>query len=669
MNYTSVQIAEAMNLGRRSVEIRASKEGWAFEEKKVRGGRQRHYPLATLPTDIRTALTLQRERQQLAESPVRQRQVQVSSRDMAARVESAWMQFENACHTHREEAERRLAALVAVETLVHGGLARGEAICQVAAQLAAEGTGSRTRIYEWAKLVRGAPRDAWLALLLPKHAAKGQATPTAAFDDAAFEWFKAAYLTPGKPSLRDTYRRLCDVAKAQGWQVPSEDAVERRLRREVSHETQVMLRGNQDARRQLLPTISRDALQWAVGEAVNGDGLKLDAIWTRFEDGEVINTATLWVWQDMRTRRILAWRLGKTENTDIFRLATYDLTGICVPQHVIVDNTRVAANKLMTGQAAGRHRFKTKSTDAPGLLLKMGMQVHFTNPSREHGNPGAKPIERAFGKGGLHEKINNNPRLQALDCFRKATPVDVAVLREVVAHEVARYNAQEKRRTDACRGRLSFDQAWAEAVAQANEHGLPLRRASESQRRMFLMCSEVVTAARSNGEVRIRAGLGPTGHNAYWCEQMPQYAGKKVAVHYDPENLAADAHIYDLSGQYLCAAQNMRRGGLATVDAGRQHSRLRKRLSKLHKKLSDEQVSMDKLEAAALYETVQPAAAPVVEQDSTVIRPVFGNAPNPERDAAEAALPRTGTDDGHRYSLLDEHLKRQAEKFKANRLT
>ena len=54
--YTTVSISDALGISRRSVERRAAKESWAFEECPVRGGKQRYYHLTTLPKDIQDAL-------------------------------------------------------------------------------------------------------------------------------------------------------------------------------------------------------------------------------------------------------------------------------------------------------------------------------------------------------------------------------------------------------------------------------------------------------------------------------------------------------------------------------------------------------------------------------------------------------------------------------------
>ena len=66
---TLVEIAEALGVVKRSVELRAKKESWPFEEIPVRGGRLRRYPLVTLPAPVREAVTLANLHRSMAALP------------------------------------------------------------------------------------------------------------------------------------------------------------------------------------------------------------------------------------------------------------------------------------------------------------------------------------------------------------------------------------------------------------------------------------------------------------------------------------------------------------------------------------------------------------------------------------------------------------------------
>ncbi|PJK02019.1 hypothetical protein CO615_03315 [Lysobacteraceae bacterium NML75-0749] len=642
-------IAQALGITYSAAKKRAAKLCWNYTEQSVRGGKKRFYPVASLPEDVRTALAVAEARAQVAEAKAKP-EAKAAEAAQEKRIASAWEKYHLATDDLRARAVERAAGLDAIARLVAGGMAT----CAARAQVAAEINVSPGSLSRWAADVRGVNRADWPAVLLPAYCGN---TTRAECSEEAWDWYKGHYLSRGKPSAKETYRRLKEMAGVHGWVIPSESALRERLKAEVDRTTIVIRREGEEAGRMLLPTVHRNALSVAAGEVVNGDGLKLDSLWVRFEDGEVLNTATIWFWQDVRTRRILAWRLGKSENTDVFRLATYDLTAICAPEHYVLDNTRVAANKLMTGGAHGRHRFKTDPDDPPGLLMMIGGQVHFTNPSKTHGNPGAKPIERAFASGGLHEKIRTNPSLKALKCYSKGHAADVEVIRAVVAEEVARFNAQTQRRTEACRGVLSFDQAWAEGIAQQAP-----RQLAERQRDLLLTCREVVTADRKNGTLQIRAGGWKFGKNRYWCEALPQYAGERLVVHYDPENLHSDVHVYRLDGRYLLKAEYQAGTGFLSTDAGRQVAKERRRLANLNKAVAESETRMNEIQRAALYADRELPPPVADTPDDGVLRPVFGRTPSPKRDEAEAleAPLATGTDD-QRMADLNEFLRIQAE--------
>lgn len=637
-------IASALSITKRAIELRAKKETWPFTEQAVRGGRRRLYVLSSLPADVQAAVHLASQKAAI-KATANADQSSLNPQSTAARAKAAWDRYASAPQVHKRTAEQRLNALTAVDALVTSGTPLQQARKSIAAQLRRDGMAcSPVSLWRWSRAVEGMPADGRVAALLPAY---NGGTPTSQCDAQAWDWYSGHYLDRSRPTHSETYRRLQEMATAQGWTIPSADTLLRRMNAEVSRVTQTLRRDGIAAANKLLPTQVRDAMSFAVGEAINGDGIKFDRLWVKFEDGEILNTATAWVWQDIHSRRLLAWRVAKTENTDVFRLATYDLTGMCAPAHVWMDNTTVAANKLMTAGATGRHRFKTDPEEGVGLLQMLGMEPHFTNPDKETGNPGAKPIERAFGVGGLHELVATNPKIVAAGGFSKATAIDVALLREVVAQEVQRFNARTMRRTQACRGVLSFDQAWEAGLQER-----PPRVLSDAQRKLLLMCREVVRCDARNGELRIEAGRGPFGQNAYWCEHLPQHAGRKLAVHFDPDDLSAGAHVYSLDGRYLFAADHIPRGAFNDTTAGREHGKLRRRMRKSQKDIAANETRMTALERKALYASATDGHPPPEEPAvSTVVAGHFKQVVNPERDALRPA--RTGTDDQPQAALGD----------------
>lgn len=649
--YSAAELAGLPGLpGTHSGVIRVAKrEGWTNRQRDGRGGGS-EYAFANLPSPAQAAL-LTRCRSVLA--PMAHSVIVSAASDDA--IASAWDRY-NAAPTHQKDrAAERLQALAMIDALLAVGKPLMAARELVSAQLQRDNVpgASTANLARWQKAVDGAPRADWVALLLPSYVGR---TAEAECDPRAWDWYKSFFLTRRQPTHANAYRRLEEIAKVEGWTIPCGKTLQRRLDREIDTNTQVLLREGAEAAARRLPVQQRDRSVFAAGEAVNGDGLKFDTLYVKFDDGEILNTATAWFWQDIRTGRILAWRLGKTENTDLFRLSTYDLTGVCAPVHVWVDNTRVAANKLMTAGAEGRHRFKSDPDDGMGLLLMLGMEPHFTNPDKETGNPGSKPVERAFGIGGIHEMVRTHPSL--LDRgFNKKTAISEHELRQVIATEIARFNAQAGRRTQACRGVMSYDQAWEQAIAEQ-----PTRVLSERQRHVLLMCREVVTADKT-GMVSLRAGRSQYDRNRYWCEDLARVAGRKLVAHFDPENLSAGIHLYSLDGRYLFAADHQVARAYNDQAAGREDGKFRARLIKLNKKAAAETSRLSELERTKLYATTQRTPDPAPHTDSKVVSGHFQRPIDPLRDAARVAA--TGTDGPTKADLwfIDQIRKRAEETF------
>jgi len=418
----------------------------------------------------------------------------------------------------------------------------------------------------------------------------------------AFEYYASLYLHRRQPSHNDCYRRLQDKAEVEGWVIPSKQTLKRRLEKEYSTALTVYMREGDEALRKLSPYIERDKSEFRAGEAVSGDGLKFDKLWVKFPDGEILNTATAWFWQDIYSGKIVAWRLGKTESTDLFRLATYDLTGYFLPKYTQIDNTRVAANKMMTGQADGRHRFGNQPNDPMGMLVMLDMGAHFTLPDHTVSSPGSKPVERAFGIGGLHDKVATNPTIRDRG-YSQATAITSEELRDVIGYEVIRHNAQEKRRSKVCAGVLSFNQAFEKSFT-----AWAPRKATEAQRRLLMLSIEVVKASSQNGMVTIKAGRSQYGKNRYWCEALQEYRGHEVAVFFDPDDLTQDVDVYSLEGKFLTAAQHEASVAFTDKDAGAEYLKRTQRLKKLVKKQAKEEQAIQKLHSDKLPALAEPEA-------------------------------------------------------------
>ncbi len=578
-SYSILQISEALGLNRSSAVRRAAKEGWPYDEEPARGGMRRIYPLETLPQDVQVALLVKFGTGDDEPEP---------EPDLPYDRDALWEWASTRSEKQRAKGREKARLLRMVMALVDNGMPLLQAFSKVAA---AEGVSART-MQGWYQGTRGKmgakhyARADWDAALVPGHVGR---TAEAEFDPAAWDWCRSYYLTRNGPSMAEAAIRTIETAAKNGWRVPAKRTIERRLE-QIPEAVRVYQREGAEALRRLLPWQRRDKRSLGVGEYVSGDGVKFDKIWVDWGD-EIINTTTAWIWQDVYSGRLLAHRVAKTENTDLFRLATYDLLAITVPRVAQIDNTTVAANKAMTAGAKGRHRFKSRDDDPLGILLQLDIYPQFTNPDHTQSNPGVKPIERAFRD--LHEAVRQNPKLLNRG-YSKATAVPIDEFRAIVAEEIKRHNARKGRRTAVCGGKKSFDDVFFAAYEKA-----AVRRATETQRQLLLLMPEVVYASKAKGEIQLKAGAGPTGKPRYWSEELIDHRASKLVAYYDPENLDQPLQVYTLAGQHICAAERISDTGFNDTAAAREWSKFNRRRMTALKKIAEDQVRMDALEVAA----------------------------------------------------------------------
>lgn len=598
-----------------SVRAMASRERW--QSRKRAKGKGLEYHFSGLPEATRAALTVRHL------APVAKPAAAAVTSEFVA---AAWHRWERSTQHLRDRADNAAQALRAVEALVRGGMPVGAARKVVATQWRGAGRiCGLASLGRWAAAVAGAHPQDYAALLVPEYTGS---TCKAAYDSRAEDYFQSTYLSRSQPSFAECWRRTQEVARHNGWTLPSEKTAIRWLKDKVDLVAMTAARRGIAAAVALHPMPRRDESVFEAGDAVNGDGLKFDKLWVKFDDGEIINTATGWFWQDVASRKILAYRLGKTESTDLFRLSTYDLTRVCAPTVAYVDNTRVAANKLMTAGAQHRNRFTKKGEDGQGLMPAIGIDLRFTDPDKVTGSKGSRPVERSFGIGGIHSKVATNPEIVALGGFSKAKAIPFELFARVVAQEVARHNAQEGRLNRAAGGVMSLDETWMHLTA-----GKVMRMLSEAQRRQLLLVRECCLVRSMR--VRIGAGKNSLGTNVYTASDLARYEGRKVFVHFDPENLHAGAFAYSLGGDFLMSLEHMPTHAFNDKAAGDEVAKRKARIAKMAKRATEEHRAISDREAAAMYGAATRDTLPAapVQTTAKVIGGLFKAPLNPGVDA------------------------------------
>lgn len=470
-----------------------------------------------------------------------------------------WSWFTRQAEAKQAQARLRLSILQKVAHLEASGrprLAAAEEVCR-------EHNISLRTFYNWDEMVRGVPRHDWLPHLAPRHAGSKR---RADISPDAWDFIQRFWLSPSRPTFKHAFRELESVAAAQGWTIPSEQTLRRRLEA-IPAEQRVMAREGKEAAGRMLPAQRRTRKTLRAMEAVNADGHTFD-LFVRWLDGSVIRPVLV-AFQDLHSNKILSWRIERTENSGAVRLAFGDMVDrFGIPEHCIFDNGRHFASKKLTGGTANRYRFKVREEDPDGMLTVLGVKVHFTTPY--HGQ--AKPIERFFGDVARefvrHPEFEGawtggNPNAKPENYGKAAVPYDLFIRRWTAW--LIEYNARAGRETEVCGGRLSFDAAFE---ASWREHEANIRRPAPHHRHLWLLAAETITV-RQDSTIHL---LG----NRYHAPFLTEYRGQKVTIRFDPENVHQPLMVYRTDQVALGEAACIDDTGFLSQPAARESERNRK---------------------------------------------------------------------------------------------
>lgn len=588
---------------------KAKREEWRWQRRKIRGG-GRTYHLSSLPVETQAACLVSAIP---TEAPAPVKGPFVYDRD------NLWSAYARKSNAQKETAKAKLILLDAVMRLHQNGTAVAEAIKAVAG---IHGKSWRT-IQGWYLGTPGKPgvkhydRCDWLAALVPGYTG---GTHQAELSQEAWDFFRADYLRLEAPAAAACYDRLKRAAAAHGWEVPALRTIDRRIK-EIPRTIRVLRREGEQGLMRLYPTQQRTvrelhALQW-----INGDGYQHN-VFVKFPNGD-IERAKTWFWQCVYSRKIVGYRVDLTENTDSIRLSFGDVVDTFgIPEHATIDNTRSAANKWMTGGVRNRYRFKVKEDDPLGLFPTLGVQVHWTSVNNGRGHGQAKPVERAFGIGGIGEVVDKHPAFAGAYTGNNtnakpenygSTAIPVEQFLAILQEEITAWNERTGRRTEICGGVLSFNQAF-----NASYENAPIRKATAEQRRLWLLSAEAIPV-RNDGSLTLDAGSATgKGRNRYSAHELLEYSGHKVVVRFDPEDLHGSVYAYTLDGRYICAADCIEATGFGNTDAARAFNRERKKFIRATKVAAKAETRMDTIEVANRLPQTVPTDIP----NPKVVRPL-----------------------------------------------
>lgn len=582
----------------RSLLRRATQDGWHARctpdgqpLARKRGGKSGGYEfhVRALPNDARLALE--------ARFPG------LAAANDEMQPDPHWAVFSTLPDRVKQRAQHRLMLVQAVERHIAEGYTKTSAIA-----LASMRHGdSRRAIFGYLAQVAGVPVCDRLPYLAPR---SGGGRAQAALDPEAWRVVTSDYLRPEKPSWEACYRRMVDgYAAPRGLTVPSSKALLRRFEKEVPRNVVKRKRGGREDLRLTVPPLKRTVAGLHAMYAVNVDGHTFDVFvnWGKDASGKDIIARPVMVGiQDIYSRKLLAYRIGETENTALTRFAFGDLfRDFGVPEKAILDNGRAFASKAMTGGQKTRFRGKIKDSDYNGLLTQLGVDTGWTLPARGS----SKPIERAWRD--LCEDVAKHPAMSGAytggkpdakpDNYQtRAVPIDE--FRVHVATCIARHNARIGRRTEMANGR-SFDQVFAESYATAI-----IRRVPEATLQLALLEAKDCRVHPANNVISLYG-------NQYWTPDLEAFGGQRVMVRFDPDNLHSQIHVFAKDGRFLCIAPVIGMTGFFDKSGAKRRGKLESDVRKTARAHESKLNLLAADELAALYaggEPDAPTAAPKV---------------------------------------------------------
>ena len=624
---------------------KAKRESWNSRKRDGKGGGV-EYAVKSMPEDVQAEIVVKLGKSAVKNLPV------LAEESAPVDAQLLWATYEQGTAKQQQKAQMKLGIMFAVAELVNGGVKILDALALVCHKhnQDSEKPVTVSALKSWWYQVKDADRSLWLPLLMDSYGAHSESRE-AAFTPEAWAFFRADYFRNERPQFGSCYERLKRAASANGWVIPSPSSVKRKILREIPKTHQTYLRDGTYALSRMYPSLIRTVAGIEAMEWVNGDGYKHN-VWVRWHNGHIIRPKT-WLWQDVRTRKILAYRCDESENTNMIRLALLDVVNkYGIPKHLTIDNTKAAANKKMTGGVKNRYRFKVREDEVQGIIPALGIQLHWTTVRYGRGRGQAKPIERAFSHGGLGELVDKHPLLAGYHAGDNALDkpdnyqgnkagVDYESFILALEEGIQMFNERQERETEICQGKLSFNQAFERDYALAEK-----RWATPEQLRYLLTLHEEVTL-KDNGTFTLKAGGEVQGlRNRYEAYELIGTSHKKVVVRYDPNNLHDAVWVYSLDGSYLAEAHCTLDAAFGDTTAAQDHSRKEREFVRHTQKAAKAAQDMAIQEAATYMPPVEFEETETSEQmwqvikDGTALRKVEVVPDDEDVNESEQALNR-----------------------------
>lgn len=384
-------------------------------------------------------------------------------------------------------------------------------------------------------------REAGIAGLVPGYMSREwQST----IPDWAWDMFKSLYLDENKRSISACYTVIELEAQKRGEPIPSISAFKRRIKKEMDYQILTYYReGPKAFDDKCVPYIQRDYTALVPNQCWVSDHHQLDVACMGSRKRPIFPWIT--VWMDMRSRRIVGYRISEGPNTDII-LDSFGraIRRYGIPLEIYMDNGR----DYTAYDFAGRGHRVTADIDeeriAP-LVRHLGIVPHFALPE----NAKAKPVERffetvkeQFSKWFLTYRGGNvQERPERLNDVMKK-PENIPAIAEI--------------------DKLFGD--WVDSVYNENPHTgdgmngksprevfdklLPVKRtAPDDVLRLFMM--------RTSKPLKVqRNGIWLFGR-WYYSPELAPHQEHMVYVRYELQQVGT-VYVFDTEDRFLCTAAN-----------------------------------------------------------------------------------------------------------------
>ncbi|MBI4740726.1 MAG: hypothetical protein HY777_04015 [Betaproteobacteria bacterium] len=554
-----------------------------------------------------------------------------------AQSAALWKRWEPASNKEKDKAKRALLRMQAWDRHAKAGLViKSEIEAAIRAEFGDVET-SHATLWRYRQRIEGQPRDLWAVLLLAEYCG---GKPAIELEPDAWQWFVSEWGIQSKPHVSVVYRRYKAEAVQRGWKIPSVDWFADRINT-IPIPVQTYLRDGNKSLQEALPPIVRDYEKLPMHSIWCSDFRRLD-VWC-WMDGEVCQPHMI-AWQELRTRKILAWRLVKNPNPDAVRLCFRDalLANDSMPMSIYVDNGMEYAAKCNTGGATRRNRFKKRDDDVWGLFTLLNVKIIWSTP----GHAWAKPIESFWA--GFKQGLENRREFEG--AYKGASPdqrpenaapnkekaaavaIPEARIKELIAEEVNGFHGRGHRGHGM--NSRSPNDVWAELQATPE---LLHRKPNDQQLKLCLARMEAVKLDRY-GQFTLQGSK--YGSEKLATERLPNVT---YTVLFDPDNLSRPVSVL-LNGEPYGEAAPIGPVQFGDTEAVREHSKHKARYRKAIKAVAEAHVGMTRAKVSApkqkkaepqpLPEKQEIAAIGEAESaDSLLMRPPEGTQDESERQA------------------------------------